>query len=131
MKNKYLKILLPLVALVLLVGVYFLVNGEKDEIKLSFPSNPTTGYDWTYYVDNEGIIEIDEEYKSTCKEGMVGCGGTKVFEIEGVKSGEVTLTFKYKRNWEETEYDKVAIYKLKVNSLKNVEIISKSGNYFE
>ena len=62
---------------------------------------------------------------------MVGCGGTKVFEIEGVKKGKVTLTFKYKRNWEETEYDKVAIYKLKVNGLKNIEIISKSGNYFE
>jgi predicted secreted protein len=70
-------------------------------VVLSLESNPTTGYDWAI----EGIDETtctltyDGYFAAPAPPGMVGTGGTHLFEIFGLSPGELDLTFAYRRPW--------------------------------
>lgn len=76
-------------------------NKNNKELKIELDSNPTTGYDWEYTLSND-IVEITKEYESKCKEKNIsGCGGQDIFIVKGLKEGETTIKFIYRRSWEE------------------------------
>ena len=79
------------------------ISADVYEIKLE--GNLTTGYSWEYTMEPEGIIkEIDNQYNDESEEErIVGEGGEFVFTFQSVKPGETTLTFEYRRPWEEEE----------------------------
>lgn len=93
----------------------------KDDTKaniytIELDSNPTTGYTWIYEVDNENIVEnVKDEYiQNDVSDDTVGAGGKQHFEFIGVNEGEVKLTFKYKRSWEDEVADQ-KVYNLNVD----------------
>lgn len=84
---------------------------------IDLESNPTTGYEWTYTVSREGIVEeTKNEYIADEVEGdIVGAGGVHSFQFRGLKAGTVALTFRYARPWEKGEAAKVATYQITVD----------------
>lgn len=63
--------------------------------KVSFPENPSTGYTWKAEIEKEGIINIKESFQSDpAEEGATGVGGTKTFELEGLKEGSTNISFR-------------------------------------
>lgn len=106
------------------------LNNNTKELKINLYSNSSTGYEWTYKVSNEDIIKISKSYKTNCPSDVSGCGGENVYTIKPLKEGKTTITFKYARSWEQSEYDLDAIYEIEVDKDLNINETHK-GTYFE
>lgn len=79
---------------------------EKDgtSLKVTYDSNPTTGYSWTQKVSDETILQsVNDDYEADAgtESGVVvlGRGGKETFEYKGLKAGKVKITFIYARPW--------------------------------
>lgn len=110
-----------------------LISGCKKDSKeytLMLEGNPTTGYNWTYDIEDPTLVDIIEEYITNCEENVVGCGGTYTYTITGLKNGKTNIKFNYKREWEITEYDLDATYEIEVKN-KKVTLTKKEGSYFD
>ncbi|MBP2172079.1 protease inhibitor I42 family protein [Methanococcus voltae] len=68
---------------------------------LELPENPTTGYTWYYFIDDENVVRVNEEKYVPNDIQLLGSGGTKFWVFEGVGKGSTTIKFEYKRSWEE------------------------------
>lgn len=75
----------------------------ENSLRVSLPANATTGYQWKYEISDPAMLEaVKEEYiQSEADENMAGVGGLWTAEFGGVGSGEVTLTLRYCRDWED------------------------------
>jgi inhibitor of cysteine peptidase len=116
------RVLVALVALLplLLFGCLPQVVGEwSDSFTVSLEGNPTTGYEWTYSMSRDGVVEeVSSEYVSSATDPsrpQPGTGGTYTFVFEGVRAGDVTLTFVYDRSWSTSGPPQTEVYKLRVN----------------
>lgn len=107
--------LLAIAMIVLLINyhprsrVSFVVDGtnfsaeviDGDELILTVPSNPTTGYTW---VITEKASTFASDYNNYVPdentEGLVGTGGQTEFHIMALKEGQDTMTLQYKQDWE-------------------------------
>jgi len=91
--------------------------GGTDVIELE--ANRTTGYKWSYTIDNREVIEVvSDEYQEDDNEGgKLGAGGTRVLKIKGVQAGAADIRFQYARQWESGESSqpkKVRTFRIKV-----------------
>lgn len=79
-------------------------SGKKSQnLNITLDENPTTGYTWTYKIEDENVAKfVSDEYVAP-KGDKAGEGGTHTYEFAGVKKGETTITFTLKRSWEENE----------------------------
>ncbi|MDP2891800.1 MAG: protease inhibitor I42 family protein [Bacillota bacterium] len=73
---------------------------SQGEATIVLKSNPTTGFDWYYTVDNEGIVLLVKDEYKTDNPNLIGSGGMHTWIFQGVQEGTVKLTFKYYRSWE-------------------------------
>lgn len=75
---------------------------SKKTVEIDLESNPTTGHQWKYAVNEDGFIkEVSKIYKKDdVPEGIDGSGGTDIWTFEGLKEGSTQVTFKYLRPWE-------------------------------
>lgn len=83
---------------------------ETDTIQLNvgqiteyvLEGNPTTGFSWHYEIGDTSLMKITEHIEpiQTENKQMVGVGSIYTYKIEGLKKGETSLTFTYKRVWE-------------------------------
>lgn len=96
-------------------------EGLPNAVDLYFPSNPTTGNDWTATVETPGVVELDEQYFPKQIEGLVGAGGTQWYRIRGVGEGITSVTFQYGRYWEEKPLT-TFVYRLQVDARGSVLI---------
>lgn len=82
------------------VETIHLKKGETTQIEL--PSNITTGYSWapSSLHSRNTMLEIEESPYQAQSTGLVGSGGTQVWNITGKKRGSVHIKFEYKRPWE-------------------------------
>jgi inhibitor of cysteine peptidase len=85
--------------------------GEKFNISLK--ENPTTGYIWSYTIDNNKIVKITSDNYSTTNNG-IGSGGTHYWTVVGLKRGSATIVFNYKRAWESNNTIKTVKYEINV-----------------
>jgi len=93
------------------------IEVNNDEVfKVKLTGNPTTGYSWilenTEELVNSGVIEkVNEDFvEDEHEEGMVGVGGSFVFEFMVTNAcGKQlpNLVFGYKRPWESQSVEKV------------------------
>lgn len=96
---------------------------------LVLTGNPTTGYDWLWESDHEGVVMVSTAYVSDMYYDMpgivppVGGGGRYRVVLTGLCPGEATLTFSYKRAWEE-ESLYTLVYHIRVDDDLNVTILS-------
>lgn len=84
--------------------------------------NVTTGYNWEYTVEPEGIISLEEKQVYRGGENVCGAGSDFFFTITGLEPGTCTIHFVYRRNWEETEWDIKEDYDVEVALDKSVSI---------
>lgn len=95
--------------------------------------NQTTGYQWRYKTDAEGILLPTEDYYDTTSgDDTVGAGGIHTWIFKGEQSGTVTLTFEYVRPWEDTPVPAATIHMTyQVDTALNVTSTLVDGDYDE
>lgn len=100
-------------------------NGKTIEIKLD--GNPTTGYEWQYHIDVNGVINEDSsQYKQhNTNTDLVGVGGTYTWTFSALKEGTAKITFEYLRPWEK-EATKTKTYIFTID--KDLKITAKELN---
>jgi inhibitor of cysteine peptidase len=65
------------------------------------PSNPSTGYVWSYVVTGDEVLRLDTiTGEAPAADGMVGVPGLEVWSFRAQGSGTVVLTYIYARPWE-------------------------------
>lgn len=83
------------------LDIYFEKTGSIYNVgevyELSFPSNPTTGYDWNISAPAELIVNQTFVPSSF---DLAGTSGQTVFRITSEKAGNYDFTVKYMRVWE-------------------------------
>jgi inhibitor of cysteine peptidase len=67
---------------------------------VTLDENITTGYSWSYTIDNKNVIQFDSDSTSVPKTDAAGAGGTHTWNFKAVGKGTVTIVFDYKRPWE-------------------------------
>jgi len=69
-------------------------------ITVRLQENPTTGFSWNL-TTTPGLQIINDTYKPTYTTGkMVGSGGTHIWDISAVTTGEQKIRGVYMRSWE-------------------------------
>ena len=95
-----------------------------NAVDLYMPSNPTTGYSWTYEIEDPSIVSLRDEYFSqSMGSNLAGAGGTHWFHISGDQPGNTSVTFRYLRPWEtDVPPAEQTTYRLSVNDQLDVMI---------
>ena len=128
------KIVKKICALVLIGCLFLCGSGFSNDyeniqmIELKF--NPITGYSWNVRTIDLGLeytgkVDVIQTYKGDNENDLVGGAGvTATFFIKGVETGEVCLSFEYKRPGETSQYDREALALLDVNKSGKVKILA-------
>ena len=74
---------------------------KAQEVRLSFDSNPTTGYTWVA-VEDKDIFDIQDRYTASSEGGLLGAGGTQTYRLVPKHSGTAKVTFMYQRPFDQT-----------------------------
>jgi inhibitor of cysteine peptidase len=72
--------------------------GDVGRVKLD--GNPTTGYTWHYSISDNTVLALVSSDYTAPRPGLVGAGGTYVWNFKALKAGRAAITFKYYRDWE-------------------------------
>ena len=103
---------------------------EGNNLTLSLTGIPSTGYEWTCEIDDESLLtEKNHETKesnSDSSEPLVGTSVTEEYTYEASGSGEVKLTAKYARNWEETSDDIEHVFIITIED-GEITMVSEEG----
>lgn len=110
------KIILLLLSSILISQVFTScksTNAENDQPSSQKPNvirlsgNPTTGYTWSYAVEPEGIISIEENEVYRGEGNIVGAPSDFFYTITGLSDGTATIHFSYNRPWLEGEVEPI------------------------
>ena len=100
-------------------------SNETPGVDVTLYGNVTTGYEWTYTVEDEAVLKVaGSGYTTMDGDAQVdGMGGMYQFRLEGLQAGNTVVTFKYARPWE-TDVPALctAYYNVRVDEQKNVVI---------
>lgn len=89
------------------------VEGEKT-VAIELPANGTTGYEWTYVMDPEGVLVEDSSEYVASDSATAGAPGVQKYVFSAGKDGEVLIEFHYARSWEDADPDSTATYQFRV-----------------
>jgi inhibitor of cysteine peptidase len=70
-----------------------------DEIVITLPENPTTGYCWSIDQTDESVLISQTSTFSSALGGAVGSGGARTFLFIAKQSGTIHLQLKLFRAW--------------------------------
>ena len=72
-----------------------------QELHVRLPSNPSTGYAWSWTLEPEGVLASlgAADYRPDSP-GVPGAGGMETFRFVAVGAGRTTLRFDHARPWE-------------------------------
>ena len=87
-------------------------------LRISLPSNATTGYQWQIQGQSIEVLSpsapFGQEITDAHAPGLVGVGGNTVWIFRAAGPGTVTLNFAYARSWERTPPAETATYTITV-----------------
>lgn len=98
-------------------------NGEKT-VEINIEGNPTTGYEWEYEINADGIIKEDSNQYKPKDPDLCGSGGIYTWKFSALKEGTTEINFKYRRSWEK-EAIKTKVYICVVDKDLNIAIREK------
>lgn len=77
---------------------------KGDQIILTLPENPTTGFKW-HIIGLEGIKLINDQFdlNNRPEKELLGAGGTRKFKFEFVGPQKASLYLMYFQEWEGKE----------------------------
>ncbi len=89
-------------------------EGQTFVVRLN--ENPTTGYQWTYAIGDESIVQfVKEDYQADSKDTqLAGSGGVKEVTFKALKKGQTTIAMVYERSWEKNPDDQKIVYNVEV-----------------
>ena len=102
---------------------------------LILEGNRTTGFDWSWAVDQDNIVGISCAYAVNWQPESdndimpAGTGGHSRITLTGIAPGEATITFAYRRAWEEKEPLYTLVYRVRVDEALNVTILGSSFDW--
>lgn len=83
------------------------VLAEGQEMAVSLPSNPSTGYGWQVAEGDESILqqigEVEFHPPGEGDEAPLGKGGVERLRFKAVGPGQACLKLAYRRPWERGE----------------------------
>lgn len=110
--------------LTVLTGIFFSCNqsftSQKKMIELE--GNPTTGFTWVYNLSQNDIVTIEEKQTYLGKDNVDGAPSKFEYTITSAKPGKTTLTFEYKRIWEDFPAEKTLTYQIEVDKTGKIVI---------
>lgn len=116
-------------------GIVALDNGESPTRPvLVMGSNPSTGFDWNWKIDDEAVVSVSKVYVSDMYFDVpdmmppVGGGGKARVVLSGLNPGDAVVTFTYKRPWEENALYTL-VYHVRVDKNLNVTILGSSFDW--
>lgn len=75
-----------------------------QELEVSLPANPSTGFGWTIVIDDPSVLEqVGEPEFVSDNEELVGAGGVLTMRFVGLAQGSTGLRFDYERPFEDVE----------------------------
>ena len=69
-------------------------------VEVRLPSNPTTGWNWSYAGDSAGSVTLLREDYAPLYENLDGAGGVTTYELQVDAPGETQLLFNYANRWD-------------------------------
>lgn len=105
----------------------FWLSEDQGVLTFSLPSNPSTGFSWSYEFSVPDVLLLaSEEYVADPAEGPIdGAGGmwTARFEPAFTSAGFVDLTLRYARSWEDAAPAEEIILNLFVNEAGMIQFV--------
>jgi predicted secreted protein len=93
-------------------------TGSEDVVNIALDYSAGTGYEWQCAVEPDGVVkEVGKETEDLAK-GQNTAGGSlrDIYTFRAVAPGEVVITFKLERPWEEGEAAEEQVYAFTVSS---------------
>lgn len=126
---KHFLLLTLLIILILLSGCT-----AGNIVKIGLDENATTGYQWSYVMDVDGVLkETKDEFKGPVLP-LVGAGGKHVWQFVADGDGIVTLTFTHAQGWSGGEVGEIRelCYEVKNNRIEKIsELIIPTSRDFK
>lgn len=74
----------------------------NQEFTIALGSNVTTGYSWQPVFDSNFLSLVKDDYRNgdNADGKIVGAPGVEYFTFKALKTGNIKVTFTYKRPWE-------------------------------
>lgn len=89
-----------------------LVRGQ--DLLLTLPSNPTTGYGWQVGALDPGVLKESQVPQQILGRGGLGAAGVTQFRFQAVGAGRTTLQLNYRRGFEAASIPPVKRFTLQV-----------------
>ena len=84
-------------------GLWYHVYKDQTSLQVLLEANPTTGYVWSYEISDPDILAAAFfDYAPDDAENKTGTGGVYGGSFVPTGSGEVSITFRHMRPWEDT-----------------------------
>lgn len=82
-------------------NIYSIEHDGSDTFSIVVSENASTGYMWTYTIENEELVAFDHEMMTTSDEGLVGAPSEKKMTFKVLDKGVSTIKFEQKRSFED------------------------------
>jgi len=101
---------------------------DGSYLYVEIKGNPTTGYAWSFAIDNVNVVEdVVSEYQMDKSEyEMVGAGGVYTFTFQAKQEGTAHIVLSYARSWEISAISTVA-FDVTVDSNANIASLVLAG----
>jgi len=94
---------------------------DDHMLLIILPSNPTTGWGWSYQEDVTGMTSLISEDYAPTDDMLEGAGGATTYQIQVEKPGTAVLMFNYSNLWE-PDAAAVETYSVIVTANEELEI---------
>ncbi len=81
----------------ILLAIFSLLGFQINTTTVELYANPSSGYEWEYSFDEQGIMILNESHYSPDTASIITGkgGGTQYFTFRALNSGTVNITFEY------------------------------------
>lgn len=96
---------------------YSATAGAEDVVTISLDYNAGTGFEWQYAADPEDAVSLVNQSTENLATEKTASGGPlqEHFTFRATNPGEVAITFKLERSWEENEPAETQVYAFTVS----------------
>lgn len=107
------------------------VTDSESVVIISLEYNAGTGYEWTYEEEPEGMLTlVSQDTEDLAKDELIEGGPLlETFMFRAAKPGEVTLTFKLARSWEEGSPAETQVYAFDIDKNLHMVVLPDKSNY--
>ncbi|MEB3311251.1 MAG: protease inhibitor I42 family protein [Snowella sp.] len=71
-----------------------------DRFSIQLPENLTTGFQWEFLPNTDGVVSLEETRYITPTTQLIGGGGEILLTFRVEKAGQTTITINHWRPWE-------------------------------